>query len=59
MTNEYSLNDILSLNVGELVNAMYLELKENNAEKDDNATFKFGNRNFEAELIVKIKEGME
>ncbi len=55
MTNEYSLNDILSLNVEELVNAMYLELKENNAEKDDNATFKFGNRNFEAELIVKIK----
>lgn len=57
MSDEYSLKDILDLEVGELVNAMYLDLKENDAEEDDSATLRFGNKKFEAELIVRLKKG--
>lgn len=53
--NKISLEEILSCNVGDLINILYQHLKEKNATKDDVAEIDFGNNNFECKLIIQLK----
>ena len=46
---------LLELTVGEIVNEMYMDLKENGAENGDTAKLKFGTSKFEAVLEVEFK----
>ena len=46
---------LLELTVGEIVNEMYLDLKENGAENGDTSKLKFGTSKFEAVLEVEFK----
>ena len=50
-----SLEEICSLNLGELVDFLYKHLKETNATNDDVAEVEFGNMNFHATLKVNLK----
>ena len=50
-----SLEEICSLNLGELVDLLYKHLKETNATNDDVAEVEFGNMNFHATLKVNLK----
>ena len=53
---EISLEEICSLNLGELVDLLYKKLKEMNATSDDVAEVEFGNMNFRATLKVNLKD---
>ena len=57
--NKISLEEICSLNIGELVDVLYKHLKEENATSDDVAEVEFGNMNFHATLKVNLKSGVE
>ena len=61
MTDNSFLEEIMSAQVGQLINALYLDLKDNDADTGDNASLKFGAKNFEATITVTIKkeEGYE
>jgi len=52
---EISLEEICSLNLGELVDVLYKHLKEKNATSDDVAEVEFGNLKFHATLKVNLK----
>ena len=52
---EISLEEICSLNLGELVDLLYKHLKEKNATSNDVAEVEFGNMKFHATLKVNLK----
>lgn len=57
--SEISLEEICSLNIGELVDVLYKHLEEKNATSDDVAEVEFGNMNFHATLKVNLKGDVE
>jgi hypothetical protein len=57
MTDNISFEEIMFAQVGQLINALYLELKDNDADAGDKATLKFGAKNFEATVTVMLKDG--
>ena len=57
--SKISLEEICSLNIGEVVNVLYKHLKEENTTSDDVAEVVFGNMNFHVTLKVNLKGGFE
>lgn len=53
------LEEVCSLNIGELVDVLYKHLKEENATSDDVVEVEFGNMNFHATLKVNLKGDVE